>query len=831
MTFHFQADAPFNQQIFHKKIQAYCRDAGRLQKELAKELGIHSKVLSRKLHGTASFTHEEVKAIVTLLAEWDAIATQAEAIELLACMGLKRTSFSQQQWKSHPLNRLEPAQDSHVEQSHQQSQPGVERSRRDTPPPILHVLPSAERPRHNLPVAVTSFIGREHEIRDVAELLASARLLTLTGAGGSGKTRLAIEVAGSLQERYHDGVRLVELAALCDPGLVLPTIANGVNIREHPGESVLATLLAYLRDKQILLILDNCEHLIAACAQAISSILRACPAIQVMATSRETLQVSGEVTYRVPSLGVPDPDRHLLPDQLAQYDAVRLFVDRARAVQPGFTLTEQNAPLVVHVCHRLDGMPLAIELATARLRSLALEQLGARLDDRFRVLTRGTRDVLPRQQTLRALIDWSYMLLSETERLLLQRLAVFAGGWTLEAAEAVCDGDGIAGPAMLDLLDQLVNKSLVLVEAHGRYRMLETIRAYALEKLAQTRAESTLRTKHLAYMIRLGTEAAPMLRGEVMAGWLARLQAEKDNINAALAWARESDASAGIRLMLTLGTLWGSMTIFTSVSSLIEDLLARCPEDSDELRSETISQALFYAYHGGNYAQAEALAQHLLLLYHKLNKPQLLAAYNSWMGMFAAARGDTIQADMCFTKALAVARTRGNPLEIAGMLLSNAVFAFNCGEYTRAHQGLDEAQQLYHQAGHRHSSIGVLNLLGRVLLAQGDIAGARTYLNESMQLRIASGFRVTLSAQFEGLAGLSIAEGNAERAATLLGIAEAQRLLYGNTCPPTERPFVHKVIAATAAALDPTTYESCRMHGMALSHEQALAYVVEWTER
>jgi non-specific serine/threonine protein kinase len=350
------------------------------------------------------------------------------------------------------------------------------------PPPGVQV----SRPPGNLPQPLTSFVGREHELAEVRRLLASTRLVSLTGAGGCGKTRLGLQVAASLGADFPDGIWLVDLAALAEPALVPQAVAAALDVREEPTCSLVATLTIYLEPRRALLILDNCEHLVAACATLAAALLAACPTLRILATSREALGIAGEIAWRVPSLSLPDPERPLSVECLAEYEAIRLLVERASAVLPTFTLSDQNAAAVGQVARQLDGIPLALELAAARLKVLSIEQLAARLDDRFRLLTGGSRTALARQQTLRAAIDWSYDLLSESERALLQRLSVFAAGFTLDAAEAVASADGIEEVEVLDLLTQLVEKSLVVAEertGQARYRLLESIRHYAGERL------------------------------------------------------------------------------------------------------------------------------------------------------------------------------------------------------------------------------------------------------------------------------------------------------------------------------------------------------------
>lgn len=424
-------------------------------------------------------------------------------------------------------------------------------------------LKSLESIPNNLPAQVTSFIGRERELAAAAEGLAQARLLTLTGPGGAGKTRLALQVASGRLADYPDGAWLVELAPVSDPRLVLPGVAGVLNVREHPGQSLLEALIEALRSQRLLLVLDNCEHLVAACAQLCTELLRACPEVKILASSREVLGISGEMTLNVPPLSLPDLNGRVDLDALQRSEAVQLFVERARAVQPAFDLNNLNAAAVAQICRRLDGIPLAIELAAARVRLLKPEQIASRLDDLFHLLTGGSRTALPRQQTLEALIGWSYDLLSPAERVLFRRLAVFSGGWTLEAAEAVCSGEAenlSLRPEMgLDLLAQLVNKSLVAVEdgeGEARFRLLETIRQYAHKELVAAGEVDGLRDRHLAYFKQFSDQAAAGLQGPDQPTWLGRLERDHDNLRLALDWGLEHDPLAALALANNLTYFW-----------------------------------------------------------------------------------------------------------------------------------------------------------------------------------------------------------------------------------------------------------------------------------
>jgi len=468
------------------------------------------------------------------------------------------------------------------------------RSGAQTPAPVA--TPPSELPTHNLPVHLTSFIGREKEIADMRRLLAPAapgysgsrehgvRLLTLTGPGGTGKTRLALQAATHLHDAFPDGIWLVELAMISDPGLVPQTLAALLGVREEPTYPITRTLTTYLRTKTLLLIFDNCEHIVDAAATFVELLLRSCPTLRILVTSRETLGLMGEHVFRVPSLQLPDVGQTLPLHDLAQCEAIRLFVDRATSVNAAFAMTATNAAAVTQICRQLDGVPLAIELAAARVRTMTIEQIAARLDDRFRLLTGGSRTALPRQQTLRAMMDWSWDLLSEAECALLRRLAVFVGGWTLEAAEVVCGEaaafkgiqddpparDALQHPQaafgrvkaedVLELLTHLVEKSLVVVEEQAgaaRYYLLETIRQYAREKLFEAGEAQVIRTHHLAFYLTVVQEAEPHLRAAHQLLWLARLDLEHDNLRAALNWANSSgDHETGLLLAGSLARFW-----------------------------------------------------------------------------------------------------------------------------------------------------------------------------------------------------------------------------------------------------------------------------------
>ena len=550
---------------------------------------------------------------------------------------------------------------------------------------------------HNLPVQLTALVGRERELAELRRLLGGTRLLTLTGTGGCGKTRLALQAAAEALGDYPDGVWLAELAALSDPAVVPQTAAAALGVPERPGQAMLGTLVHALRAKRLLLVLDNCEHLIVASAELIDALLRGCPGVRVLATSREALGITGEVAWRVPSLPVPPPEPPPTVDDLTRYDAVRLFVDRAGAALPSFALTAQNASAVAGVCHRLDGIPLALELAAARVRGLSAEQIGARLDQRFRLLTGGSRTALPRQQTLAAAVGWSYDLLDPPERALLDRLAVFAGGFALEAAEAVCAGDGLAAEDVLELLLRLVDKSLVQAEEDAagadRYRLLETIRQYARERLAASGLADAVYARHAAYYLALAEQSsAPGWDPEVVHRY-AQLEREADNLRAALRWSAESgETEPALRVCGALGLFWYSREFPGAWRAYLEELVAAPGVDP---RAPVRGRAL------------TAVAE------------------------LANRRGDYHSARRSGEEAVSILRAAGDgPGEVqARLTLSHALV--NLGEHGRAQGEAEEGLQVALATGADFWANRLRHVLGQALYYQVDYAAAEAHLGQA----------------------------------------------------------------------------------------------------
>jgi non-specific serine/threonine protein kinase len=615
----------------------------------------------------------------------------------------------------------------------------------------------------NLPLQLTSFVGRERELATTRELLAAHRLVTLIGTGGVGKTRLALEAAGALRPAYPDGIWLAELAALADPALVPQAVATATGVRERPGRPLVATLTDALEPKRLLLVLDNCEHLVAACARLADALLRACPHLTVLATSREALGIAGETVWRVPSLSAPEetgaagrevpaagaPD---VAGDLARYAAVRLFCERAAAVRPGFALTAESAPAVAQVCARLDGIPLALELAAARVRVLPPQQLLARLEDRFRLLTGGSRTALERHQTLRAAVDWSYALLSDPERTLFARLSVFAGGWTLEAAEAVGAGGGIEASGVLELLARLVDKSLVVADEQpggtARYRLLETLRQYAQERLEASGEAAAVRLRHAACYAGLAAQTPAYLDRPTaeQGAWYDGLEREHANLRAALGWAaaggaRGDAAEAGLRLGLDLFGFWTVRGHRREGLGWLRRLLAvPAGGPPSALRARALGEAGTLAWMLGDYGAARALAEEGLAVGREAGEPAAVAAALNTLGRLVWARGDYGAARRLLEERLRVRREAlgGRPdwamhyaLQMVGWV------ALAQGDTAAARACCREALAFPTDEG--VAAAGTLALQGSVAAAEGDHRTARRLHEEGLAIGRAVG--------------------------------------------------------------------------------------------
>jgi non-specific serine/threonine protein kinase len=612
---------------------------------------------------------------------------------------------------------------------------------------------------------------------------------------------------------------------------VAPAVAQALGLREEPGRPLLATLTGFLAPKRLLLVLDNCEHLVAACAELTDTLLRSCPHLRILATSREGLNAAGETRWRVPSLSLPEPWRGLAVGQLPDYSAVRLFVERARARQPGFGLTEGNAAAIVEVCRRLDGIPLAIELAAARLGALSVEQIAARLDDRFRLLTGGPRTVLPRQQTLRAAIDWSYDLLSEAERVLLRRLAVFQGGWTLEAAEAICAGDGLARGAILDGLTGLVEKSQVyLEEAEGemRYRLLETVQQYASEQLDAAGDAVDVRDRHLDWYLAL---AAREPRGAELVAWYALLEREHDNLRAALRWSmRESGrAAAGVRLAAYLSGFWQARSHLSEGRRWLDGVLAAGGAPASADRGWALIRAGHLAHIQGDGARAMALFEECLSLPPDQTDQRNIAGALGGLGLVLFDRGDHAGSTVRLEASLALYRQLGDHLGIARALGMLGLIALLQSSLGPARALLEESLALHRGLGKEPAVANALVNLAWVAYFEGDYGRARLLVEESLALFRDLGGRAGCAECLLLMAGLALAQGHAERAARLGAAAEALRTAVGASLlsSPAVSAQMRRGLNACRSALGEEAFAVAWAAGLALTLEQAIAYALD----
>lgn len=609
----------------------------------------------------------------------------------------------------------------------------------DTFPP----LKSLDNSPNNLPQQLTSFIGREKELREVADHIATSRLVTLTGAGGCGKTRLALQSAPDLMETFKDGVWLVELAPLSDPALIVQRVATILRVKEEAGIPLEQPLFQFLQTQKLLLILDNCEHLLSASALLAAQILRACPDVHVLATSREMLGISGELTYRVPPLSLPDPKAEgISAERLSQYEAVRLFIARAILVKPDFTVSNANAPALASICHQLDGIPLAIELAAARVRTLSVEDIGQRLSNRFRLLTGGDRSALPRQQTLRALIDWSYDLLSDAEKTLLYGLSVFVGGWSLAAAEAVCVDDAWdeEGVDVLDVLTSLADKSLVVVaeDPEGvRFRMLETLRQYALEKCAQSGKQAVLRNRHRDWFLALAEEADGHFRGKEQARWLERIDAEHDNLRAALTWCVEQPegVEVGLRLAGLLAMFWAIRDFAGEGLRRIQALLERSEGLAPtSARALALHGAGLLAYALGDYTRSLAFHQASVTVYQEVGDTSRIASARIWVGNALFHLGRMNESRSYHEENLAIFRASKDAFATSSALHGLANVAYAQGDYPLAQTLFTDGLRLVRECGDQHGTAITLSNLGNIAYMRGDYAEAETLIEESLTL-------------------------------------------------------------------------------------------------
>jgi non-specific serine/threonine protein kinase len=720
---------------------------------------------------------------------------------------------------------------------------------------------------------LTSFIGRAHELDQAKERIESARLLTMIGPGGTGKSRLSLRLGADLLPEFSDGVWLVELAPISDPGLILQSVANVLGLREQVGMPLETAVSNFLQAKTLLLILDNCEHLVEACAQMAGSLLQASPHLKILASSREALGIGGEVVYRVPSLTLPE-ERTAKLEALAACEAVQLFVVRASAVNPRFALTVSNAPAVVQICRRLDGIPLALELAAARLAVFSAEQIAARLDDRFKLLTGGSRTALPRQQTLRALIDWSYEMLAEDERALLRRLSVFLGGWALEAAESMHhDLDA------LQVLTQLVNKSLVSVDEQGeepRYRLLETVRQYARDKLLESGEASRERDRHMEYFAQLAESAESGLMGSHVLTWVRRLEEEYDNTRGAIEWAMDHQIEAALRMTAALSSFWFRRGYETEGRHWCEETLQRAEAlpavqgPAGRKRGELLARAWLslarLVYSQGDNPLAISAAGRSVEYARSLGDKKTLSMA---LGFELAARtragqqagleaqaeesvalaresGDEValglvlgvsafywrmrqpeKAKVIEAEAIARLRESGDRFSSGMVRFGMAVGAMREGRIDEARVQFTELVQAFVEIGDKHRVNMIRSELAHIERSEGETAQAASMYRETIVEWQRLGHRAAVAHQLECFAALAREAGRDENSARLFAAAEVLREGIRIEMTESERIEHQAELTALRSSLDERTFEAAWAAGRALPMEQAVEEAVQ----
>jgi predicted ATPase/class 3 adenylate cyclase len=735
-------------------------------------------------------------------------------------------------------------------------------------------LMSLDASPNNLPIQSTSFIGRPKELGDIKQLLLEERLVTLTGLGGSGKTRLALQVASEMLGAFH-GVFFVALASITDPGLVALTIAQTLNISETAGKSIVDSLKEYLQSKSLLLVLDNFEQVIAA-APLISQLLSVCSKLKILITSREALRISGERLYSVPPLALPNRTELPSLDALSKYAAVALFIQRAQAVKPDFRLSEETAPIIAEICHRLDGLPLAIELAAARIKLLSPSAMLTRLEHRLTFLTGGARDLPARQQTLRNAIAWSYDLLDENEQKVFRRLSVFIRGCTVEAVEAViAEAQDLA--SILDQLESLLDKSL-LREIEGmnhepRFFMLEMLREFGLEQLEASGESEMIRRRHAEFFLSLAEQAETKLESEEQVEWINRIEQELDNLRAALEWSRTAKGAEEICLRLagTLGLFWEARGYFREgrerLSAILSVLSMDVAQGRTAARARLLARAAELAYRQSDYAATVAFAEESLSIYRELGDKQGMAsaliklgnaateagdfataseyleeALAIWeelddkhgtaralisLGWAALRPGDYFLANARLEEALALSRELGDTRSMGFELSGLGEIALRQGDYARATRLLEESLDLRRQLGNKWG-VGVsLGTLGWVALCEGDWDRAIARLGESLEVRQEIGDKGGCAWCLERLAEVALARGNPEKATRLLSAAAAVRISLGSVIDPADQAEYQNIRTTLRTELGEEQFAAIWNEGRALTLDRAIAYALE----
>lgn len=726
----------------------------------------------------------------------------------------------------------------------------------------------SSKPANNIPLQLTTFIGREKEIAEIKETINRHRLVTLIGSGGTGKTRLSLKVAEGMREQFPY-MWFVELAPITDQANIAPAVLSVMGLAEQPGSSIQEIIIRHIQGQDTLIILDNCEHLIEESAQISYSLLNRAPRLRILASSREALGITGELAWHVPSLSLPDIDHLPEVNELLHYEAIQLFLERAALATSNFALTKENASFIAKICSRLDGIPLAIELAASRTRTLSVQEIATRLDDRFQLLTGGSRTALPRQQTLRATIDWSYNLLTEPEQMMLRQLSVFSGGWTLEAAEAVC-GPGGNSFDILDLLTQLVNKTLVN-QQHARYHMLESTRQYAREKLSDSGEMNIVCLRHLDFFAKTAAEAERSFKGQNQSLWYSRLDNELDNLRAALTWGiGNENVETQLRLAAGLWRYWKNRGHSSEGRGYLQRILDGLPPGTARQTSacaRALTAAGSLAYYEGDISYSEQTRTEALSIFRELDDKVGIADCLNGLGNTALSQGNYDASRALYEESLLIRKELGDTWGVARLLGNLGLLAYFQFDYAQSHSLHLESLALFKELQDDEGVVNELVNLGDIFHAQRELSAADSFYRESTTIArrlkdqwglayaikgladvaFEQGDFSTASSHYEeclvlfqkgadyaglpfaleSVAALARAKNQLEKAARIFGAADALRKRTHTPLPPPNQNTHQMNLSILQQQLDPATFAMAWMEGSAMTIDQAITYALE----
>lgn len=685
--------------------------------------------------------------------------------------------------------------------------------------------------QNNIPIPLTSLVGRQQEVQEIIQVLSTTRLLTLLGPGGVGKTRLAIEAANVTVSKFPGGVCWVDLASLMDSSLIPQTIAKALDLYLTPNQAPSDLVENYLQSKHLLLVLDNCEHLISTCAELVEHLLNVSPKLQVLITSRAELGIFGEVAWHVPTLPFPDTQVLAPINNLLEYPSIRLFLERAAAVSPGYSISELNSQPIALICQKLDGMPLAIELAAARIKLLSASEIASRLDDRFELLTGGSRNALPRQQTLRATLDWSYELLTESEQRLFRCLSVFPDCFSLEAAEQVAHSSLSISehPIVLDLLVQLVTKSLIMVKIEApasktgtRYQMQETIREYAHKKLTASDEALAVYNAYLNYYLWFVKQAEPKLYNQEQNAWSDHLELEFDNFRTALEWSIENkDIGSAAELVINIDRFWQLRGYYCEASMWLDRILA-LGGIADATRAELLLSRGFFSRAQGEYDQAVAYVETSLVIFESLGEISGIAQANAIMGIIKVFQGEREKGIELLEESRKTFQETGDEWQIARALLYISDSYNREGDHKKAALLSQECLSLFTKLGDSWGIAFAAGVAGEIAREEGDLIQAKAYFRDNLVFLWQHGLKGEIPYPLESLSLIAVSEESYAYAIRLWGAAEVFREKANSPLPPAYREDYRRYLALAQAKLGETAYLAAIEEGRELLPEDVI---------